>query len=148
MKCPKCGENLPNEAVFCGNCGTKMERKIASEVVTKNATADVAMQSAKKAGNKEVGKILEEAIGLIHKAISMIPECETMIENTAEKEENEKLRKKVWECETQVQALKASNEMLKKKVEELEKGSRCSKCGNILTKEMIFCNICGHKVRD
>ncbi|MBQ9384957.1 MAG: zinc ribbon domain-containing protein [Ruminiclostridium sp.] len=30
MECPKCGENLPNDAVFCAKCGTKLTSPVQS----------------------------------------------------------------------------------------------------------------------
>lgn len=34
MVCPKCGKELPDNAVFCGGCGTKMNNESAPPVAT------------------------------------------------------------------------------------------------------------------
>ena len=141
MKCPNCGENLPNNAVFCGNCGKKIEADIVKKIEPKKEPS---------ADNQNLTCILDETIRLLNKALTLVPEVGMDVESSALKEENRKLNEKVKAYETQLQALRASNEMLKNKVTDMEKklvSDRCPKCGNKLTEEMAFCNICGSKVK-
>lgn len=60
MFCPKCGNTVADDSVFCGNCGTPMQRPAASV-----AAAPVGAAVAPKASNNKLKIIIAAVIAVV-----------------------------------------------------------------------------------
>lgn len=85
MFCPKCGENLPDNAAFCGNCGNKIEARKAPAATPKSprVTGGSPKAAPVAAGGLSALKIAAMAVAAIAVVFAFLPwfESSTTLQN-------------------------------------------------------------------
>lgn len=156
-QCEKCGMQLKDNAVFCGNCGTKVEEKV--EVLPMPEKVPVP-----NAGESEgiLSQLLQNNISSVMKLTKLLQESNNS--GTQNSAEVAQLKQKLAEANQAVSDLNDQNELLNGIIEDLEEekenmqkriteleeeiaGKRCPKCGNEVTEDMRFCNVCGTQLK-
>ena len=124
--CPECGNVLPNEALFCNQCGYSFGSD-------KPENQEVLETASEEPVNEEI-QVQEET----QPKTKTCPECGNVLPNEA---------LFCNQCGYSFGGDKPVNEEIQVQEEETQpKTKTCSECGNVLPNEALFCNQCGAKI--
>lgn len=142
--CTGCGATVLDDALFCGECGRKIENPQEKQM---EGTEQVPVDTACAEG--ELVRLLQENISVTGQMLSAFTKNVVLNENL--EKENIDLKKQFAVCQSSLSQLKNENIGLKEKIKMLEKKlaeKRCPNCGNLITEEMCYCNQCGKKLTE
>ncbi|WP_031547480.1 zinc-ribbon domain-containing protein [Oribacterium sp. FC2011] len=131
MKCPNCGTELPDNAVFCGKCGLSLgdlqEKSVNTSVDEGTDTAEAKAEN----GVSDVQESVADASEFFSNAGST--EVKDVFASEASGTESSNSEENVVNAENEV------------KVEKMrpEGGKPCPNCGSMLPDGAVFCGKCG-----
>lgn len=143
MKCTVCGMELREGAVFCGNCGSKIEQTTELDFTKEEENGVLTVEG------DELIRLLQETISQINKLVQVLQRQRENDDKAAGT--IQALTKELAEKDATMKQMGEQIEALQKSVADLEdqlSKKTCPGCGNSITEEMRYCNVCGLKLRE
>ena len=131
MKCPNCGTELPDNAVFCGKCGLSLGDLQEKSV---NTSVDEGTDTTEAKAENGVSDVQES-----------VADASEFFSNAGSNEVKDVFASEASGTESSTSEENVANSEAEVKVEKMrpEGGKTCPNCGNMLPEGAVFCGKCG-----